>query len=172
MRRFASPKQDDLDGRVLTVIWLHGASRTESSVFCAEIAQAITAQFHVQALPAQSEHPEDQTLDHAAVVQLRSALTPEMCAGVVATFEGMLPSALADIRDAAARGDQATMRGAAHKLKGSVANLGAQGMVLICAELEALAENGDIGIAPSLITDLERQFVSVRTALLSEVAKV
>ena len=56
----------------------------------------------------------------------------------------------------------------AHTVKGSAANLGANGMVRICAELQSLEEHGDIRAAASLVDDLEKQFVAVRDALMSE----
>jgi hypothetical protein len=43
-------------------------------------------------------------------------------------------------------------------------------MVRICTKLQSLEEGGDIGAAASLVDDLEKQFVAVREALLSEVA--
>jgi hypothetical protein len=46
--------------------------------------------------------------------------------------------------------------------------MGAHQMVRICSELQVLGETENIGIAPSLIADLENQFGSARDALLSE----
>lgn len=75
---------------------------------------------------------------------------------------------LTDLRDSVQQGDSERLRKLAHTLKGSAANLGAREIVRICAELEELGENGDIGTAPSLVADLERTLDPVRDALLSE----
>ena len=80
------------------------------------------------------------------------------------------PRQLADLRALAQQGDLVRLTRVAHTVKGSAANLGAHGMVRICAELQSLEEHGDIGIAASLVDDLEKQFVAVRDALMSETA--
>ena len=78
------------------------------------------------------------------------------------------PRQLADLLDSAQRGDCARLAKLAHTLKGSAANLGAREMVRVCGELEALGQDGDVSIVPSLVADLESQFNSVRDALLCE----
>ncbi len=119
----------------------------------------------------QSDHGVDRTvLD--GLRSLESAGTPGLVETLVDCFLEETPRQLADLRHAARRGDAKQLGTLAHKLKGSVANLGAHGMVRTCTELEALGQGGDTGIASQLVVDLEQQFNLVSTALRSEVAKV
>lgn len=66
------------------------------------------------------------------------------------------------------RGDSVRLVKVAHTVNGSAANLGAREMVRIRAELQVLGEAENIGLAASLVADLESQFGSVRDAILSE----
>jgi two-component system sensor histidine kinase/response regulator len=94
--------------------------------------------------------------------------TPGLVKKVTDLFLEETPRQLADLRESAQRGDCARLAKLAHTLRGSAANLGAREMVRVCGELEALGQDGDISIVPSLVADLESQFASVRDALLCE----
>jgi signal transduction histidine kinase/DNA-binding response OmpR family regulator len=111
------------------------------------------------------------TVDRQVLNVLRKierAGAPGLVKKVTDIFLEDTPRQLTDLRDSAQRGDCARLAKLAHTLKGSAANLGAREMVRVCAELEAFGRDGDISIVPSLVADLERQFDSVRDALLSE----
>ena len=103
---------------------------------------------------------------------LESAGSPGLVEKLLDSFLEDTPRQLADLLHAAQAGDAARLTKLAHKLKGSVANLGASGMVRVCTELETRGRNGDTGVAPKLVADLERQFGLASTALRSEIAKV
>jgi signal transduction histidine kinase/DNA-binding response OmpR family regulator/HPt (histidine-containing phosphotransfer) domain-containing protein len=100
--------------------------------------------------------------------KVERAGAPGLVKKVTDLFLEDTPRQLTDLRDSAQRGDCARLAKLAHTLKGSAANLGAREMVRVCGELEAFGRDGDISIVPSLVADLERQFDSVRDALLSE----
>jgi HPt (histidine-containing phosphotransfer) domain-containing protein len=122
-----------------------------------------------------AEPRSDDAVDRTVLDGLRAlerAGTPDLVKNLVDCFLEETPRQLADLRDAERRGDAVRLARLAHKLKGSVANLGAHRMVQICGELETLGENGDIGSAPSLVADLEQQFDPVYDVLLSEVVAV
>jgi len=119
--------------------------------------------------PAQPR-PEG-AVDHIALDGLRGlerAGAPGLVKKITDLFLQDTPRQLADLRDSVQSGDSGRLVKVAHTLKGSAANLGAREMVRICAELQVLGEAENIGIAPSLVADLESQFGSVRDAILSE----
>ena len=58
---------------------------------------------------------------------------------------------------AAVPGDSQVLVQAAHALKGSAANIGASGVVSVCAELEELGRNGQLGNAEGLVSRLEAE---------------
>ena len=123
------------------------------------------------AAPMQADDMVDRTvLD--GLRTLESPGAPGLVGKLLDSFLEDIPRQLADLRQAAQQGDAERLIRLAHKLKGSVANLGANGMVRACIELETLGGNGDMGIAPQLVADLERQFDLVSTVFQSEVAKV
>jgi len=112
-----------------------------------------------------------QVLDGHALDGLRKverAGAPGLVKKVTDLFLEDTPRQLTDLLDSAQRGDCARLAKLAHTLKGSAANLGAREMVRVCGELEALGQDGDVSIVPSLVADLESQFNSVRDALLCE----
>jgi len=104
--------------------------------------------------------------------ELERAGAPGLVKKITDLFLLDTPRQVADLWDSLRRGDSVRLVKVAHTLKGSAANLGARKMARICAELEVLGEAQNIGIAPSLVADLESQFESVRDALLSKRAKV
>ena len=132
--------------------WLPGADELES--------QAVTAQ------------PRSEgAVDHIALDGLRGLEgtgAPGLVKKVTDLFLQDTPRQLTDLRDSVQNGDSVRLVKVAHTLKGSAANLGAREMVRICSELQVLGEAEDIGIAPSLVADLESEFGSVRDAILSE----
>ena len=129
----------------------------------------------VESPPLAAEPQSDDGVDRAVLDGLRSlenAGTPGLVETLVDCFLEETPRQLADLRHAVQCGDAKQLGTLAHKLKGSVANLGAHGMVRTCTELEALGQGGDTGIASQLVAELEQQFNLASTVLRSEVAKV
>jgi HPt (histidine-containing phosphotransfer) domain-containing protein len=94
-------------------------------------------------------------LDEVTVAHLCDSLTDEMRASVLRTFESALPLLLADIRDAAGRGDSGAVRRAAHELKGSAAPLGAVRLSAACVAVEHRGRADDAAIGPEQVQTLE-----------------
>src|ERR1700724_1753210 len=118
---------------------------------------------------ARADPQPEGAIDRQVLNGLRKverAGAPGLVKKVTDLFLEDTPRQLTDLRDSAQRGDCARLAKLAHTLKGSAANLGAHEMVRVCGELEALGQDGDVSIVPSLVADLESQFNSVRDALL------
>ncbi len=129
----------------------------------------------VESPPLGAQMQSDDVVDRTVLDGLRaleSAGAPGLVEKLLDSFLEETPRLLADLRQAAQLGDAVRLTRLTHKLKGSVTNLGANGMVRACIELETLGGNGDTGIATQLVADIDRQFDLVSTMLRSEVAKV
>ena len=72
---------------------------------------------------------------------------------------------LEKLHAAAAAGDAAGLKSAAHSLKGSCATIGAGTMVPICAALDELGRSGALAAAMATVERLDREFAVVREAL-------
>ncbi len=75
------------------------------------------------------------------------------------------------MRGAVERGDARTVERAAHTLKGSSGNMGAQRMAALCGELQDVGVSGDLTHAPELLEGLEVEFGRVRPALEAAVGR-
>ncbi len=84
---------------------------------------------------------------------------------IAALFLEDYPNALAEIRAAAARGDSTGVERAAHGLKGSVANFGAQAAVDAAFQLEQMGRAGDLGRVREAIDQLARVLQSLHPQL-------
>jgi HPt (histidine-containing phosphotransfer) domain-containing protein len=93
---------------------------------------------------------------------------------VVELIDDFLRSAQATIvalRSALASGAHVDVQRAAHSLKGSSLNIGADGLARICAELESGARNGNDESKSGLLERTERELERVGAALLAERAR-
>jgi HPt (histidine-containing phosphotransfer) domain-containing protein len=84
---------------------------------------------------------------------------------LIEVFQKDAAARLAALRQAAERGDAASLRGEAHTLKGASLNLGARRMGEICRQLQALGEAGTVEGAVELVEELEREFDRVKREL-------
>ena len=79
----------------------------------------------------------------------------ELLQEIAVLFVEDCPRALAEIRDAIEREDSAKLENAAHALKGSVANFGAQNAVEAAFRLEQMGRAGQLGEAAETLRALE-----------------
>lgn len=86
---------------------------------------------------------------------------------IAALFAEDCPKLIADIRSAIAAGNPGALERAAHTLKGSVANFGAEPAREAAFRLEMLGRSGDLRPAPEICTVLEREIARFTAALLA-----
>jgi CheY-like chemotaxis protein/HPt (histidine-containing phosphotransfer) domain-containing protein len=91
---------------------------------------------------------------------------------IAALFVDELPKLRAKIHEAVAREDSATLRRAAHSLKGSSAAINAKPLATLCAELEKLGRYGTVVGAAGLLADLDAECARVAHALTTEVDRL
>jgi CheY-like chemotaxis protein len=113
----------------------------------------------------------DDPIDRATIESLRELGGSEMLSELTEMFFEDARSGISAIRDAVERGDAQTVERAAHTLKGSSGNMGAQRMSALCGELQDAGVSGYLTHAPELLQGLEVEFGRVRPALEAEVAR-
>jgi CheY-like chemotaxis protein/HPt (histidine-containing phosphotransfer) domain-containing protein len=87
---------------------------------------------------------------------------------LIDVFVENTPRVIEDARAALATGMSPRLERAAHTLKGSCSNFGAERMRLVCEELEICAREGNLEDSADLINDVESEFELVRIALERE----
>jgi len=92
----------------------------------------------------------------------------KMLAGVITLFLDTAPPVIDDVRSAVGRKDAGRVARAAHTLKGSCSNFGAERMRTACQRLEELANRGALEGAGELLAAVEKEFSYVRVALEHE----
>lgn len=75
------------------------------------------------------------------------------------------PGQLEALSQAVAREDASAVSAAAHKLKGSCGNVGAEGLVALCQQIEATGRASRLHELPELMEQATREFAEVNQAL-------
>jgi HPt (histidine-containing phosphotransfer) domain-containing protein len=112
-----------------------------------------------------------EAVDAAVFLSLEEAQVegePDLVVELIELYAEDTPRRLAAIRSAWAARDLATLRRAAHGLKGSSASLGARQVAILCEKLELLSGKELLQGGEMLLTCLEREFARVRLAFADE----
>jgi signal transduction histidine kinase/DNA-binding response OmpR family regulator/HPt (histidine-containing phosphotransfer) domain-containing protein len=121
--------------------------------------------------PSETESSSPAVLDHRVLRELESELGgADGLRQVIVTFLEGSPRFLAGLRDAAARGDVAGMRQAAHALKSSSALLGAMALSSRCEELEGESRSGSVADPVARVAAIETLYHAVTLGLQTEAA--
>ena len=116
--------------------------------------------------------PPRDGIDREVLNGLREDLgDPPTLRQVVTAFLDRTPLVVADLRDAAARGNQAALLAGAHSLKGTSATLGALALSDQCAELERLARTGRLEEVPARLDAIAEQAEIASRTLRREIAR-
>ena len=90
----------------------------------------------------------------------------EILKEIAALFVAGSPEMLDQIRQSMEAGDVLRLEKAAHLMKGSVSNFGAEEAVQAALHLEVMARTGDLTRARQAFGDLEKAVQAVQTALM------
>jgi len=85
----------------------------------------------------------------------------DLVAEVMTTFRADTAARLAVLQEVIASGNSSLLRAEAHALKGSAAQVGAEGMARLCREMEERAASGAIVELNSLLNQLDSQFEEI-----------
>lgn len=100
-----------------------------------------------------------------ALRQLNPANGVSILKKLILIYLKSAPSFLSQIEDAIQGKDSLMLRRAAHTLKSSTANIGAETLADICRQLEDLGDNEQIDEAAKLLAKLQHEFLQVTIAL-------
>ena len=107
-------------------------------------------------------------LDQSAISRIRSLQrdgAPPVLLRVINIYLDAAPKLIAEVRNAVEKRDALRLQRAAHSLKSSSANLGAQTLSELCKELENMGRLGKLEGAALKLDVLEFEFDAVRNAL-------
>lgn len=117
--------------------------------------------------PATVPAPHDN-INRQALENIR-ALSPSngnaLLERVLQAYVNDTPTHLQTLRQAIAADDASNLRKAAHSLKSSSANVGAQALAQACKEMEQLGRDGSTEGAADMLAGMEREFQAVRQSL-------
>ena len=133
---------------------------------------AATATASATATPPQRPAPappiREQLINRQALENIRALSANNGDALLERVLQAYLddtPTHLNTIRAAIDSGSTVQLRRAAHSLKSSSGNVGADALAQRCKEMELLGRNDTIAGAAALLDDMERSFQAVRQAL-------
>jgi HPt (histidine-containing phosphotransfer) domain-containing protein len=111
---------------------------------------------------------EVPVLDHAVIESLRQLTIPgepDVLAEVLQIFLQEVPPRIDRLRIAWTAGNIEEMYRAAHSLKGSSGNIGAQRLFDVCKQLDELGRAGDLTGAAPLIDQVVNEFAKVEAGI-------
>lgn len=110
----------------------------------------------------------EEVLDVAGLDRLHRIGGGEFVLEMIDLFLENAPQRLAAARAAVEAGDQKSLYRAAHSLKSTAANLGAQRLQGVAERLESLAAAGGTGSLGSVVSELEESYEQARGRLDAE----
>ena len=112
----------------------------------------------------------DAVLDREEALQ-RVGGDPNLLRSLAAMFLESSPAQLAELREAAARGDLKAVRRLGHTLRGSVGIFGARAAFAAAEHVEGIAQNGNAADTASACAALENEVRRLRPALAALTAE-
>ncbi len=119
--------------------------------------------------PQVKEEEGEQVLDVRVLESFRQLQMPDeanIIHQLIDLYLADAPNRLAMLRQAIAQQDAARLAQAAHALKGSSANIGAQRVARVCMELEKAGKAGNLSGVADRFAQLEQELGHARAALL------
>jgi len=92
----------------------------------------------------------------------------ELIRDVIATYIQEIPSLVSQLKTSLAAGDVKTSERLVHTIKGSSANLGAEALRGVAANLEKFTKSGELDLVKAGIDSLEKEFDRLKPLLLKE----
>ena len=89
----------------------------------------------------------------------------ELLREIACLFLEDYPKVMAELRDAAARGDASGVERTAHSLKGSVSNFGAKGVIETALQIEDFGRAKQLAEIAPLLQALERELAAIHPEL-------
>lgn len=116
--------------------------------------------------------PTDAVINQATLESIRSLGQQDdtdILSEIVGVFLSSSKDYLSAMSDSISRNDPEGARFAAHTLKSSSANVGADGLAALCRELEAMARERNMGQANEILAKIEHEYARASAALSKEI---
>ena len=111
---------------------------------------------------------DEPILDPEAVENLRAISQDdggEFLRELIAIFLSDTPARIAELDQALGQGDRTTATRAAHSVKGSASNFGANQLAAVAKEIESQCKAGTCTTSSPLLPSLKTEYARVETAL-------
>lgn len=93
---------------------------------------------------------------------------PDLIVELIDLYLADFPQQLSVMKDSVLKADESSLKRAAHTLKGSSANLGVNGVAVLCEKIEETNSSDSIQQSNVLINRLEQTFARVQPIFLAE----
>lgn len=103
--------------------------------------------------------------------QLTPPGEPDVLAEVLQLFLDDVPVRIGRLRGACQAGNALEVQRAAHSLKGSAGNIGANGLLAVCRDLDDQSRAGDLSNAAALVAAIEAEFGRVEAEIRELIKK-
>jgi len=107
----------------------------------------------------------------ASLRQLTPPGEPDVLQEVLQLFLDDVPARIARLRGAWETGNAPEVQRAAHSLKGSAGNIGANALLAVCRDLDEQSRAGDLSNAAALVASLEAEFGRVEAEIRELIKK-
>ncbi len=101
----------------------------------------------------------------AGLRQLQPPGEPDVLKEVLQLFLDDVPVRIERLRAAWQAGNAVEMQRAAHSLKGSAGNIGANDLLAVCRVLDDRSKSGDLSNLPELVASLDAEFARVEAEI-------
>ena len=111
----------------------------------------------------------DPVLDPTVIDSLRQLTPPgepDVLKEVLQLFLDDVPGRINRLRLACETGNAMDLQRAAHSLKGSAGNIGANDMLAVCRRLDELGKSGDVSGGQGLVDSLDAEYARVKAEIL------
>lgn len=123
-------------------------------------------------MPQEPEFPPFKTsdrgaLDPAVVDSLRQLTPPgepDVLTEILTVFQAEVPRRIDRLKTAWRAGEAAAVQRAAHSLRGSSGNIGADALFEVCRQIDERAKRGELGIE-DLVEALDREYANVEAEI-------
>jgi len=122
-------------------------------------------------ISAPTQKKEASVLEERPLANIRAMQipgTPNLLIKIINLYLSSSPTLLANIHDAITQDDSLALQEAAHSLKSSSANLGANQLAGVCRSLELHAGQGQTHKARALLCQMDAQYDAVQCALTNK----
>ena len=125
----------------------------------------------LQSLASHSNKKRESVMDKDMINNLKD-MGADIFVELIQLYLEEAPNQIAEIRQLFASGNAKAMGEAAHSLKGSSLNLGANDLANICKQIELKGKRGDLSALEGLFDQLDQQYQEVQKELEHEIASI